>query len=176
MLVLQGQLHAGAAGHEAGVMLAPLAYALRGGPDAGSLTAVDADTRVYVRQLLVDPSTLPAPEAQWWRLKRAPLQLVPAGTRRWRPNFPGVEVLPLWGDADVTAMRVRFAAGAGVPNHAHAVDEDCLMLDGEMFLGDILLRAGDYPLAPAGGTHFGEMSDVSGMFFFHGAIDAVLVP
>jgi len=45
-----------------------------------------------------------------------------------------------------------------------------------MFLGDVLLQRGDYQLAPAGGGHFGETSDVGCTFFFHGAIDPVLVP
>ncbi|CAN5186422.1 hypothetical protein BH11PSE10_BH11PSE10_11930 [soil metagenome] len=72
-------------------------------------------------------------------------------------------------------MLVRFAAGAGVPDHTHALDEDCLMLEGEMFLGDTLLRPGDYQMAAAGSRHFGEMSDVGGTFYFHGAIDPVLL-
>lgn len=176
IFVLEGQLSACAAGTGVAVVLEPLGYALRGECNAGSLTAMAAGAQVYLRQLRVDPASLPAPEALWWRLKRAPLQLVPAGTRRWRPNFPGVEVLPLWGNAELTSMLVRFAAGAGVPDHRHLVDEDCLMLAGEMFLGDILLQPGDYQLAPAGGRHFGETSDVGGTFFFHGAIDPVLVP
>ena len=71
-------------------------------------------------------------------------------------------------------MLVRFAPGASVADHRHALDEDCLVLEGEMFLGDILLRTGDYQLAPAGGSHFGEMSDVGVLFFFHGALDPVL--
>ena len=33
------------------------------------------------------------------------------------------------------------------------------LLDGEMFLGDILLRSGDYPPAPAGGRHVGATSE-----------------
>ena len=176
ILVLNGYLAAHAAGSAVEVILAPQAYALRSALEAGSLISTDADTQVYLRQLLADPATLPEPEAQWWRLKRAPLQLVPAGARRWYPNFPGVEVMPLWGHAAVTSMLVRFAAGAGVPDHAHAVDEDCLMLAGELYLGDVLLRPGDYQLAPAGGTHFGELSDVGGTIYFHGAIDPVLLP
>jgi quercetin dioxygenase-like cupin family protein len=96
--------------------------------------------------------------------------------RSWREGFEGVQTLALWGTADVVSMLVRFAPGAGVPDHHHAVHEDCLMLEGSMFLGDIVLRAGDYQLAPAGGGHFGEMSDVGGTFFFHGALDPVLVP
>jgi quercetin dioxygenase-like cupin family protein len=92
----------------------------------------------------------------------------------WVDNRAGVQVLPLAVKAKVVSMLVRFEAGAGVPDHGHALDEDCLMLQGEMFLGDILLRAGDYQLAPAGGTHFGETSETGALFYFHGALDAAL--
>jgi quercetin dioxygenase-like cupin family protein len=113
-------------------------------------------------------------EARWWALAGASSAWVDPGRRRWHASTDGVDVLPLRGDADVVSMLVRFAAGASVANHRHALDEDCLVLQGEMFLGDILLRAGDYQLAPAGGTHFGETSDVGVPFFFHGALDPVL--
>jgi quercetin dioxygenase-like cupin family protein len=83
-------------------------------------------------------------------------------------------VLRLWGDARVVPMLVRFDAGAAVPDHGHELDEHCLVLDGAMFLGDILLRAGDHQLAPAGGGHWGETGDVGCVFFFYGAIDPVL--
>ncbi len=176
LLLVQGPLLACAAGAEAELALAPHSHVLRSAADAGTLRAGDAPALVYLRQVLVDPAMLPEPEASWWRLPRPPLRCVQPGERRWLPTFPGVEVLPLWGNAEITSMLVRFAAGAGVPDHRHAVHEDCLMLEGEMFLGDILLRPGDYQLAPAGGGHFGETSDVGGSFFFHGAIDPVLVP
>lgn len=176
LLLVQGPLRARAAAARDERPLAPHSHVLRSAADAGVLRAGDARARVYVRQIVVDPATLPEPEAGWWRLPRAPLHCVQPGERRWLPTFPGVEVLPLWGNAEITSMLVRFAPGAGVPDHRHAVHEDCLMLEGEMFLGDILLRPGDYQLAPAGGGHFGETSDVGGCFFFHGAIDPVLVP
>jgi quercetin dioxygenase-like cupin family protein len=133
-----------------------------------------ADSTVYVRHLLSDRSTLPALEARWWELACASSAWVDPGRRRWHASAEGVDVLPLRGDADVVSMLVRFAPGAAVADHTHALDEDCLVLQGEMFLGDILLRAGDYQLAPAGGTHFGETSDVGVLFFFHGALDPVL--
>jgi len=176
ILVVQGSLLA----HGAGQALLPMqrhALALRSTADAGTLVAPSADepTLLYVRQMLVEPTSLPGPEGQWWRLPRAPLQVVPAAGRRWRQTFEGVEVLPMWGSTDITSMLVRFAPGASVPDHPHAANEDCLMLDGEMFLGDILLRPGDYQMAPAGVGHFGETSDVGCTFFFHGAIDPVLV-
>jgi quercetin dioxygenase-like cupin family protein len=175
VLVVKGNVQALPAGAEAPTVLAPHGFALRDDAAAGTLRAQDGPALVYVRHLLADVPTLPEPERTWWQKPRAALHLVPAGTRKWRPNFPGVDVLPLWGSADITSMLVRFAPGASVPDHRHAVHEDCLMLEGEMFLGDILLRAGDYQLAPAGGGHFGEMSDVGGTFFFHGAIDPVLI-
>jgi anti-sigma factor ChrR (cupin superfamily) len=176
ILLLEGSVRARAADGSADHVLAPHAYALRGHDRAGTLHALEAQALLYVREMRVEPTRLPEPEGAWWRLKRAPLQLVLPGQRRWVTTFAGVEVLPLWGQPEITSMLVRFGAGASVPDHAHAVHEDCLMLEGEMFLGDLLLRPGDYQLAPAGGSHFGEMSDVGGSFFFHGAIDPVLVP
>mgnify|MGYP001132728637 CR=1 FL=1 len=97
-----------------------------------------------------------------------------AGAGRVGPQPPGVQVLPLAAKRHVVSMLVRFEPGAGVPDHGHEIDEDCLVLEGEMFLGDILLRPGDYQLAPAGGGHFGETSDAGVLFFFHGAVDAAL--
>lgn len=155
--------------------LEPYALVLRNDGAAGSLRARGGPATLYVRQLTADPRALPDPEGAWWRLPRGDFHVVQASQRRWAANAPGVQVLPLWGSREITSMLVRFAPGSGVPDHRHAVNEDCLMLEGEMFLGDILLRAGDYQLAPAGGGHFGEMSDVGGTFFFHGAIDPVLL-
>jgi quercetin dioxygenase-like cupin family protein len=175
ILVVDGVLSVRPAGAKAQALPAQ-GLVLRQAASAASIAAADVPTLVYLRALTVAPPGLPAAEAHWWRLAAEPLVVVDPTRRRWRNSFPGVEVLPLWGDPSVTSMLVRFAPGASVPDHRHAIDEDCLMLDGEMFLGDILLRPGDYQLAPAGGGHVGECSDVGGLFFFHGAIDPVLVP
>lgn len=174
VLLVAGRADACPAGGEA-ARIAPWSLALRTSPEAGSLTAADGPATFYVRQLTTEPRALPDPEGAWWRLPRSDFEIVQAARRRWIANAPGVDVLPLWGSREITSMLVRFAPGAGVPDHHHAVNEDCLMLEGEMFLGDILLRPGDYQLAPAGGGHFGEMSDIGGTFYFHGAVDPVLL-
>lgn len=174
VLVVAGGLRAIACDADP-VALPPTSYALRSAASAGRLEAC-APTTVYLREMLTDPTRLAEPEGAWWRMPRRALEVVPAGRRRWQPTFPGVQVMPLWGNPAVTSMLVRFDAGAGVPDHHHDAHEDCLMLDGEMFLGDILLRPGDYQFAPAGSGHFGETSDVGGTFFFHGALDPVLTP
>jgi quercetin dioxygenase-like cupin family protein len=179
ILVLEGALAAA----DAAIPMAPAgvahpgsgyAYQVRHHTATGPALLAQGDTTVYLRHLLVDIDTLPALEAHWWRIPGPASGWVHPGRKRWVVSAPGVEVLPLKGDSDVVSMLVRFAPGASVADHHHALDEDCLVLDGEMFLGDILLRAGDYQLAPAGGGHFGEISDVGVVFFFHGAIDPVL--
>jgi quercetin dioxygenase-like cupin family protein len=142
--------------------------------EAGSrrmLRAGALGAEVYLRQRLAEGAAL---EARWWALAKGQARCSVANGRRWFASGAGVRVHRLWGDAEVVSMLVCFEAGASVPDHGHALDEDCLVLEGEMFLGDILLRAGDYQLAPTGGGHWGEMSDVGCTFFFHGALDARL--
>lgn len=170
VLVVQGGLHDGAAAQSA--VLGPLAYLVRQG---GGQWQATAPTTLFVRSQLAG-SNLPALEAGWWQAAcRKPLQLA-AGRRPWAPAGPGVQIQALCGDRQVVSMLVRFEPGAGVPDHDHAIDEDCLMLSGEMFLGDVLLRPLDYQMAPAGVGHFGETSERGGLFYFHGALDAVLLP
>jgi anti-sigma factor ChrR (cupin superfamily) len=132
------------------------------------------ESTLYVRYLLAARPSIPSLESRWWQLATEATRWLDPGRMRWRVASEGVEVIPLAGDSEVVSMLVRFNAGASVANHGHALDEDCLVLQGEMFLGDILLRTGDYQLAPAGGSHFDENSDVGVLFFFHGAIDPVL--
>jgi len=71
----------------------------------------------------------------------------------WDDFAPGIRRRMLWSDGAEAAYLVRADAGAEVPAHGHRVDEECLMIDGDLYLGDILLRGGDYQLAPVGSRH-----------------------
>jgi mannose-6-phosphate isomerase-like protein (cupin superfamily) len=82
----------------------------------------------------------------------------PAGTSRqrqaqWENFAPGIRRRLLWQAGDVCSYIARAQVGAAVPAHGHHHDEECLMLDGDLFVGDILLRAGEFQLAPAGLAH-----------------------
>jgi hypothetical protein len=44
-----------------------------------------------------------------------------------------------------------------------------MILEGEIFLGDTLLSAGEYQWAPAGSKHAGLYSDVGATIFVSGA-------
>lgn len=127
------------------------------------LHAGPAGARLYLRTLL-DVSALPVDEAAWW-----------AGeddlhAKDWWLLSPGVEVKNLRGHADVLSMLVRLQPGAVLGDHGHRLEEDCLLLSGEIFLGDILLRADDYHLAPAGARHVDGYSEPGGLLFVHGVL------
>ena len=99
---------------------------------------------------------------------------VAANETGWEPLRPGVMLKPLFGVGERVSMLARLAAGAGVPTHVHACAEECVMLEGDMFLGDVLLLEGEYQWAPAGTNHDMLYSDVGCVVFIHGAVDPAL--
>lgn len=96
---------------------------------------------------------------------------VAAGEQGWQALRQGVDIKPLHLVGERISMLVRFQPGATVPEHPHGLGEECLMLEGELFLGDVLLRAGEFQFAPAGTGHDGLLSDVGCLLYFCGAID-----
>jgi hypothetical protein len=134
------------------------------------LTAGNGGATVYVRSRTVDLAQLPAAEALWWAAAQGAPPVAAGSACTWARYVDGVDAAVLQANGDVASMLVRIAPGASVPDHGHGLDEDCFMLAGDMFLGDILMRAGDYQLAPVGCQHVGIASDSGGMFYFHGAV------
>jgi len=87
----------------------------------------------------------------------------------WQPIADGVEQKLLWRDGDFVSRLVRMAPGTRLPPHGHAADEECIMLAGEAFFGDILVRVGEFHLAPHGSVHLETVSEAGGMAFLrHG--------
>lgn len=175
LLVIDGALQP-APGNPAPQPLAPQGYLVCAADAARAQWVAAAPTLLYQR-LRLTGHDLPALEQAWWARVRADGLALASGQRPWQPAATGggVTVQALCGDQQVVSMLVRFAPGGAVPDHGHALDEDCLMLAGEMYLGDTLLRPLDYQLAPAGGGHVDECSEGGGTFFFHGALDPVLL-
>lgn len=89
----------------------------------------------------------------------------------WDDFAPGILRRVLWACDGEAALLYRASAGAQVPSHRHQRDEECLMVEGEVFLDDVLLRTGDYQLAPAGTAHAGVSTDTGGLIFAHGDLD-----
>jgi len=89
----------------------------------------------------------------------------------WLAHAPGIERRVLWQCGSESALLYRVQPGVEVPSHGHGHDEECLMVEGDVFVDDILLRAGEYQLAPAGTHHEGVSSDTGGILYAHGDID-----
>lgn len=89
----------------------------------------------------------------------------------WPAFAPGIGRRVLWSGGGQAALLYRAEPGAGVPGHGHGHDEECLMVQGELFLDDLLLQQGDYQLAPAGSGHRITETDTGVVIYAHGDLD-----
>lgn len=96
---------------------------------------------------------------------------VRADQGEWRDLLPGVQSKELWREGGESSILLRMQAGARVPGHPHPYPEDCLLLEGEAWIGDTLFRPGEFQHAPAGTLHRDVTSDVGALMFVHGAAD-----
>ena len=127
---------------------------------AHTLHAGEAGARLYLR--LSSPE---APAAQLTHFSTLD------DREGWDDFCPGVRIRALWHGGERSSMLVRMRAGASVNAHGHPLEEECMMLAGEAFVGDTLLRCSDYQLAPMGSRHGAVMTDVGALFYVHGSLD-----
>ncbi len=120
-------------------LIAELAAAVRPEqPPSDRIEALRARILGRVRAPAPDgTSTIRFREGDWIRI--APLIEVKVLRQNRRRNFQTA----LW----------RLQPGAVLPTHHHAVDEECLVLSGEIHVGDHYVRTGDYHVAHAGHDH-----------------------
>ena len=89
----------------------------------------------------------------------------------WPDYAPGIQRRVLWQRHGQAALLYYAQPGAQVPQHVHGHDEECLMVQGELFLDDLLLQPGDYQLAPAGTGHRITETDTGVVIYAHGDLD-----
>lgn len=89
----------------------------------------------------------------------------------WPEFAPGIRRRVLWAAGGEAALLYCTDPGAAVPQHRHGHDEECLMVQGELFLDDVLLQQGDYQLAPAGTGHRVTATDTGVILYAHGDLD-----
>ena len=95
-------------------------------------------------------------------LKRVLAAIPPPDTRTvraaagtWSPLVPGITIKLLRVDRDAGNMTafIRMEPGSAFGAHEHAQSEECLVLEGEIFIGAHCLHAGDMHVAKAGTAH-----------------------
>ncbi len=88
--------------------------------------------------------------------------------RRWHNLAPGIDMQMLRRASDTSSYLLRMAAGMSVPAHDHDADEECLVLEGDVWLGDTHAFAGDYHLARRGIPHGVIHTDTGCLLFLNG--------
>lgn len=88
-----------------------------------------------------------------------------AAEGNWSEILPGVSMKLLREDRATRSYLLRLEAGAHLPAHPHRIDEECLVLSGDVWLGDVQAHAGDFHLA-RGGTLHGEIRSESGCLLY----------
>ncbi len=86
------------------------------------------------------------------------LRFVRSAQLGWEPGVaPGVEVKRLFSDpaGNRTTKLYRMAPGSRYPAHRHADVEDIYLIEGDLLVCGVLMRAGDYCRAQADSLHEG---------------------
>jgi anti-sigma factor ChrR (cupin superfamily) len=139
---------------------------------------LDADVLAWLDQA-VAPEPLDAAAAA--RVKKRLLRRIAAdstprhptltpGQGEWLPFGPGVTMKVLRRDGDTMSYLLRLAPGAALPAHRHPQDEECLVLEGEMHIGDVVIPTGGYHLGSKGVLHDRLTSPEGALIFLRGAV------
>ena len=120
------------------------------------------------------------PPDVWSRVKRAldqetlasPFHTVRLDDGEWMSVRPGLERKVLYRDPETGAESYlfRMEPGASIEGHHHASAEECLVLEGDLTIGDLRLNAGDYHMAARGSIHPVLRSQGGAVMFVRGAV------
>ena len=129
---------------------------------------------------LEDGTQHPPPAALWSLLVRAldrepsadPFRTVRHGEGEWTAIGPGLEKKRLYRDplTGLESCLIRMQPGAVFEAHHHADAEECLVLEGDLRIGDVHLKAGDYQVAAPGTHHPALKSETGGLIYVRGVL------
>jgi quercetin dioxygenase-like cupin family protein len=88
---------------------------------------------------------------------------------QWIDHAPGVHLKLLREDAHGRSLLLRLEPGTKADLKARPLTEECLVMDGEAFFGDQLMRQGDYRLAAARAVNPVLSSDIGSLLFLRSA-------
>lgn len=94
-----------------------------------------------------------------------PHRTVRAEHGEWEKVAPGVERKVLWDSGQARSWMVRLAPGAVVAAHAHPMDEECIVMQGSLRIGDLLLEAGDFHVGRQGSQHALTTSETGALLY-----------
>ncbi len=95
---------------------------------------------------------------------------VRADQGEWEKFSPRIKMKVLRRETDGSSMSylLKLEPGALLVPHKHAMDEECVVLEGEVMIGDELVGPGSYHLAPRGMVHQPIRSEHGAILFVRG--------
>ncbi len=92
----------------------------------------------------------------------------------WIEAMPGAQFRVLHDDGNgldgLLSYLIKLEPGFEMKGHDHPFDEECLMLEGDLTLGDMTLSKGDFHFAVAGSKHGHVRSQKGCLAFIRGAL------
>jgi anti-sigma factor ChrR (cupin superfamily) len=115
------------------------------------------------------------------RIKRRVLQRIAAdntprhltqqpGETGWQPFGDGVRIKVLHEAGGIMCYLLRLAPGASLPAHRHPVDEECVVLEGEVQIGSLRVAAGGFHLGRKDLLHDRLASAGGALIYLRGAV------
>lgn len=134
--------------------------------DAQVPVSIPDDVRLRLRGNLLDQITREAAG------KGEGYTTIRANEGEWVEALPGAEIKILYqvGDDGPLSYLARLEAGFEMPGHVHELDEECIMLEGDLSMGDIYLEAGDYHFSAKGMNHGQHRTKQGALIFLRGAL------
>lgn len=83
----------------------------------------------------------------------------------WIELLPKAHAKLLYTDGEAESYMIRLEPGAWAPAHDHPADEECLVLEGTLWQGEIFLQAGDFHVARPGDRHGDLRTDTGALVF-----------
>lgn len=84
---------------------------------------------------------------------------------QWKPFGPGLTIKVLHELDGVMSYLLRLAPGASLAPHRHPIDEECVVLEGELQIGELRVAAGGFHLGRKDVLH-GRITTVDGALIF----------
>jgi mannose-6-phosphate isomerase-like protein (cupin superfamily) len=92
----------------------------------------------------------------------------------WEPFSPRVQIKVLRHDPESTSYLLKLEAGAMIWPHRHAQDEECVVLEGRVQIGELDMGAGTFHLAPRGKNHEPIRTETGALLYLRGAMPRAL--
>ena len=94
---------------------------------------------------------------------------IAADAGRWHPLLPGIQRKVLHEEEGVMSYLLKFGPGAVLPAHRHPIDEECVVLEGTIRVGTLVLGPGGFHRVRAGVLDADTTTDEGCVIYLRGA-------